>query len=152
MPRAATPPAVDLNNPRLLVSDFDRSWKFYTKTLGLSIVNGDGSPPYGEVGSSERFVGIFLREAMNDLLGPAPVGHEPVDAFLLVFEVPDVDRTHARLVRANVPIRIGPTDRPLWGLRTVHLRDPDGNLVELYTRLAPPRKPKRATASARRAR
>jgi catechol 2,3-dioxygenase-like lactoylglutathione lyase family enzyme len=133
---ARTPaPPIDLNNPRLLVRDFAQSWKFYTKTLGLAVVNGDGSPPYGEVGSRDRFVGIFLREAMAELVGPTRAGRAPTDPFVLVFEVPNVDRTHASLVRARVPVVIGPTDRPMWGLRTIHLRDPDGNLVELYTRL-----------------
>jgi catechol 2,3-dioxygenase-like lactoylglutathione lyase family enzyme len=154
--RAPKPSAIDLNNPRLLVLDFERSWKFYTRTLGLKPVGGDGAPPYGEVGSSERFVGIFLRAAMDDLLGPAVAGAGPKDAVSLVFEVPDVDERFAALRAADVEILIGPTDRPLWGLRTLHLRDPDGNLVELYTRLPPPPKAKatrkRATGSARRSR
>jgi catechol 2,3-dioxygenase-like lactoylglutathione lyase family enzyme len=147
-------PAIDLNNPRLLVLDFERSWKFYTKTLGLPPVSGNGTPPYGEVGTSERFVGIFLRAAMDDLLGPALAGAAPRDAVSLIFEVPDVDERFEALRGADVEILIAPTDRPLWGLRTLHLRDPDGNLVELYTRLAPPpkAKPKRATGSARRSR
>jgi lactoylglutathione lyase len=152
MARRTAPSAIELNNPRLLVYDFARSWNFYTKTLGLPAVSGDGSPPYGEVGTAKRFVGIFLRGAMDDLLGPAAAGAGPKDAFSLVFEVNDVDRTYAALRDADVEILIAPTDRPLWGLRTLHLRDPDGNLVELYHRLAPPRGAKRAKASARRAR
>ncbi|MFI5414125.1 MAG: VOC family protein [Candidatus Lutacidiplasmatales archaeon] len=128
-------PSIDLNNPRLLVRDYARSWKFYTKTLGLAPVSGDGTPPYGEVGSSQRFVGLFLRGAMDDLIGPAGALSDAPDRFSLVFEVPDVDRTLARLERADVSIEIGATDRPLWGLRTIHLRDPDGNLVEIYSRL-----------------
>lgn len=111
-------------------------------------MSGDGTPPYGEVGSSERFVGLFLRGAMDEWLGPAgPIADAP-DRFSLVFEVPDVDRTLDRLEKAEVAIEIGATDRPLWGLRTVHRRDPDGNLVELYTRLRPvPRRPARKRAT-----
>ncbi len=127
--------AIDLNNPRLLVRDFRRSWAFYTKSLGLRAVNGDGTPPYGEVGSSDRFVGLFAAAAMPEGLKPAKARRIWGDAFALVFEVPDVDRVHSRLRRARVSVLIGPTDRSLWGLRTLHLRDPDGNLVELYTRL-----------------
>jgi catechol 2,3-dioxygenase-like lactoylglutathione lyase family enzyme len=152
MPRRTPAPPIDLNNPRLLVYDFARSWNFYTKTLGLRAVSGDGSPPYGEVGSTERFVGIFLRGAMDDLLGPAAAGAGPKDAFSLIFEVPDVDRTYESMRDADTEILIAPTDRPLWGLRTLHVRDPDGNLVELYTRLPPPPRPRRPRASARRAR
>ena len=154
MARPPKPPAIDLNNPRLLVLDFERSWKFYTRTLGLKPVSGDGTPPYGEAGSSERFVGIFLRAAMDDLLGPALAGAGPKDAVSLIFEVPDVDERFETLRAADVEILVAPTDRPLWGLRTLHLRDPDGNLVELYTRLPsrPKARPKRARGSARRSR
>lgn len=147
-------PAIDLNNPRLLVNDFARSWAFYTTTLGLSPVSGNGEPPYGEVGSPERFVGLFSRAAMDELIGPAKPDVPNPDRFSLVFEVPEIDRTHRLLVAAGVAIEIGPTDRPMWGLRTIHFRDPDGNLVEVYHRLPPkpaPR-PRRSTASARRAR
>ncbi|WP_343423381.1 hypothetical protein [Candidatus Flexifilum breve] len=28
-----------------------------------------------------------------------------------------------------------PTNRPDWSMRTVHFRDPDGNLVELFSGL-----------------
>ncbi|MCI4325893.1 MAG: VOC family protein [Thermoplasmata archaeon] len=124
-------PPLDLNKPRLLVRDFRRSWTFYTKTLGLRAIGGDGTPPYGEVGSPDRFVGRFLRTAMEGVLGPARPVRRATDAFALVFEVPDVDRTYARLRRAKVPILVAPTDRTLWGLRTVQHRAPDRNLVEL---------------------
>jgi lactoylglutathione lyase len=136
MAKKTQPPKIDLNNPRLLVRDFARSWTFYTKTLGLAPVSGDGTPPYGELGSSERFLGLFSRDAMDELIGPAASLTDAPDKFSLVFEVPDVDRTLGELEKTDVPIEIGPTDRPDWGLRTIHLRDPDGNLVEVYSRLA----------------
>jgi lactoylglutathione lyase len=44
--------------------------------------------------------------------------------------VDDVDAEHARLQRAGVPVLAPPTDRP-WGERTLHVVDPDGNVVEL---------------------
>lgn len=138
-PRAAVP-EVQLNNPRLLVLDFQAAWRFYTQTIGLGTVTGDGSPPYGEVGDDHRFVGLFLRSAMDDLIGPAKARPASDDRISLVFEVPDVDAVHARLMSTGVPFVQPPTDRKEWGLRTAHLRDPDGNLVELYTRLKAPAK------------
>ena len=132
-----TPPPVQLNNPRILVHDFSASWRFYRETIGLAAVTGDGTPPYGELGDSEHFVGLFLRAAMDDLLGPAQARAAPEDRITLIFEVPDVDATHSRLTSMGVPFVFPPTDRKEWGLRTAHLRDPDGNLVELYTRLKP---------------
>ena len=136
-PAPSPTPPVQLNNPRILVRDFQASWRFYRETIGLGKVLGDGTPPYGELGDSEHFVGLFLRAAMDDLLGPAPARPAPEDRITLIFEVPDVDETHSRLTSMGVPFVFPPTDRTEWGLRTAHLRDPDGNLVELYTRLKP---------------
>ena len=42
----------------------------------------------------------------------------------------DVDREHAWLQGAGVPVLAPPTDRP-WGERTLHIADPDRNVVEL---------------------
>jgi catechol 2,3-dioxygenase-like lactoylglutathione lyase family enzyme len=134
-PTQTTRPVIALNNPRILVRDFARSWAFYTETLGLAPVFGDGTPPYGEVGDTTHFVGLFRRSEMTPELGPPVTSQRPDNRVSLVFEVPNVDATHAHLVRLGVEILSGPKDRPAWGLRTVHLRDPDGNLIELFTRL-----------------
>jgi lactoylglutathione lyase len=134
-PVQTTRPAIALNNPRVLVRDFARSWAFYTETLGLAPLLGDGTPPYGEVGDRTHFIGLFRRSEMTAELGPPVISPRPDNRVSLVFEVPNVDATHAHLVRLGVEILAGPKDRPAWGLRTVHLRDPDGNLIELFTRL-----------------
>jgi lactoylglutathione lyase len=44
--------------------------------------------------------------------------------------VDDVDSEHERLRAAGVRVLAPPTDRP-WGERTLHVADPDGNVVEL---------------------
>jgi lactoylglutathione lyase len=50
--------------------------------------------------------------------------------------VDDVDTEHERLRGEGVRVLAPPTDRP-WGERTLHVADPDGNVVEL-TRPKPP--------------
>ena len=42
----------------------------------------------------------------------------------------DVDAEHERLRSAGVRVLAPPSDRP-WGERTLHVADPDGNVVEL---------------------
>jgi lactoylglutathione lyase len=44
--------------------------------------------------------------------------------------VDDVDSEHERLLAVGVRVLAPPTDRP-WGERTLHIADPDGNVVEL---------------------
>ncbi len=48
---------------------------------------------------------------------------------MLVLEVDSVDDYVERLADRVVA---GPEDRPDWGGRVLHLRDPSGNLIELF--------------------
>ncbi|MBK8019931.1 MAG: VOC family protein [Chloroflexi bacterium] len=54
------------------------------------------------------------------------------DSSLLVFEVDDVDQAVQSLQGKGVSFIAMPTDRPDWGMRTAHFRDPDGNLLEIF--------------------
>jgi len=123
---------------RLLVKDFDKSWRFYRDTLGLTPVKGHGHPPYGEFlsGGKDPILSIFERKRMATAVGLDP-GRYPkgnVGRSALIFAVKDVDAVARRLRRQGVRLLAGPTERPAWGLRTIHLRDPDGYLVEIYSR------------------
>jgi len=137
----ARPNPLQLYNVRLLVKDFDRSWRFYRDTLGLTPNQGHGQPPYGEfVANGRPIVSIFDRKLMAKATGLAS-GRYPmtnVGRSALVFEVTDVDAVAARLRRKGVRLLQGPTDRPMWRLRTIHLRDPDGYLVEIFHNLPAP--------------
>jgi lactoylglutathione lyase len=54
------------------------------------------------------------------------------DPVCLIFSVENVDAAYAELQAQGVSFVTAPTDHPEWGLRTAHLRDPAGNLIELY--------------------
>jgi lactoylglutathione lyase len=60
-----------------------------------------------------------------------PARAEAQDAVCIVFGVDDVDAAERRLEAAGVPIVVGATDRAAWEVRTLHVRDPDGRLVEI---------------------
>ena len=82
-----------------------------------------------------HFLAIFDRQRMAEALETT---HKPKDVdcqdrVALIFEVKDVDATYNHLKKQGLKFVTKPTDRPAWGLRTSHLRDPDGNLIELYT-------------------
>ena len=84
-------------------------------------------------------VELMSRDAFAAALGeatpaPAPTGHQTV----LVLGVDDVDAAYADLVGRGAHSVAAPVDRPAWGARSAHLADPDGHLIELYTRLAAP--------------
>jgi len=138
MPARASDP-LRFSHVRLLVKDFARSWKFYRDVLGLTPVKGHGSPPYGEFQASVGAVlSLFERSRMAEAVGLAP-GRYPAGAVgrsAVIFEVKDVDAAARRLRGRGVRLLCGPTDRPAWQLRTIHLRDPDGYLIELYSPLS----------------
>ena len=56
---------------------------------------------------------------------------------MVSFSVDNVDETFAALKAKGVTFINEPTDMPDWGMRTLYLRDPEENLIELFTPLAP---------------
>jgi uncharacterized glyoxalase superfamily protein PhnB len=51
---------------------------------------------------------------------------------ILEFRVADVDREYRRL-QGLVKTWVKPPTTQPWGTRSIHFRDPDGNLVDFYT-------------------
>jgi len=124
---------VKLDNVRLLVSRFDECFRFYRDAMGLEVTWGEEGEHYASFRAEGGGLAIFDRKAMADAVG---AGHLPShaigqDRVALVFEVRNVDAAIARLRAAGVPLVTEPKDRPDWGIRTAHLRDPDGTLIEL---------------------
>jgi catechol 2,3-dioxygenase-like lactoylglutathione lyase family enzyme len=46
-----------------------------------------------------------------------------------------VDEVYELVKEQNGIVVTQPQDRPDWGIRTAHFRDPDGNLIEIYNNL-----------------
>ena len=113
----------------LFVSDLERSVAFYRDVLGLPF--RFASESYAEFATDGAKFSLFARSHLPQLIGrEAPPGEAPWPQGEVAFFVDDVDAEHERLARAGVRILAPPTDRP-WGERTLHVADPDGNVVEL---------------------
>jgi predicted enzyme related to lactoylglutathione lyase len=54
---------------------------------------------------------------------------------MISFEVENVDEMYKSLLAKDVTFINQPTYMPDWGMRVVHLRDPEENLIELFTPL-----------------
>ena len=121
-----------LTHVRLLVSDMGASFRFYKDTLGLP-TSWEENPGYAEfeVGP-DTALAIFPRAEMAEAVELRPAGG---DGAVVVLAVEDVDAAVEEL-RARGAVLDPPFDRPDWGIRTAHVRDPDGNLVELYHDIA----------------
>jgi lactoylglutathione lyase len=125
--------ALNLTNVRLLVQDIGASVRFYRDKLGFELVFGDEDDVYAEFKAGNATLGLFKQELMSEVSGVShlPASANVQDRGLLFFAVPDVDAACAELEARGITFVGPPTDRPDWGLRTAHFRDPDGNLIEI---------------------
>ena len=124
-------------NTRLLVRDFPASFSFYRDVLGFAPVLGDETDVYAEFEAGGTILALFPRDFMAGVLGTTgkPAASDGQDAAAFVFVVEDVDQAYAELGAKGVAFLTAPEDRPDWGIRTAHFRDPDGNLLEIYSSL-----------------
>ena len=115
-----------LTHVRLLVDDVPGCVAFYRDLLGFEVSEDFGN--YVQLGTGEVALAVFLRKGQEDAIGLEPAG----DRSLLGLEVDSVDGAANEYAAQVVG---GPSDQPDWGLRVVWLRDPAGNLLELYERI-----------------
>ena len=113
----------------LFVSDLERSIAFYRDVIGLPF--RFASESYAEFATEGAKFSLFARSRLPLLIGrEAPAGEVPWPQGEVAFFVDNVDSEHERLIALGVRVLAPPTDRP-WGERTLHVADPDGNVVEL---------------------
>ena len=124
---------------RLMVDGFNTCFRFYLDTIGLpTTYPPEASGPYAEFAlGGDKYLGLFERGLMQDALdAPAAAARErSSDRVALCFEVADVDVEAKRLAALGVEIVVAPRDHEPWGMRTTYVRDPAGNLIELYSGL-----------------
>ena len=124
--------ATELTHIWLLVEDMPRARAFYRDTLGIELLNDLGE--YVEFKPSPSFyLALFTRNAF-ELGEPAiPVAPASGQRAVLALQVDALDAFYVRLREQGADIVSTQTNHAEWGLRTVFLRDPDGNLICLYT-------------------
>ena len=127
------------SNVRLLVKDYKKCFKFYTEQLGLEPAWGDADGCYASFKVAEGIEGFAL--FVSDFMAPAVGNTEKAQACdcreksMISFEVENVDDSYQVFLAKGIKFINQPTDMPDWGMRVVHLRDPEENLIELYTPL-----------------
>lgn len=128
-----------LTHIRLLVVDMDACFRFYRDVMGFEVLWGREGGGYAvfETGGGISLA-IFPRQEMAESVGTAeaPVEVECQDRALLIFGVEDLEATVAGLRARGAEFVRGVEDHADWGIRTAHLRDPAGTLIELNSPLA----------------
>lgn len=117
---------------RLLVSNFRECFRFYRDIMGFPPGYGTENDTYADFLVGETNISLFDLEEMSRALGTSdkPARPDAQDSICLTFGVESVDAFYQMLRRESVPILAPPTDHPDWGIRTLHFRDPAGNLIE----------------------
>lgn len=128
------------SNVRLLVKDYKKCFKFYSEQLGFEPLWGDENGCYASFKVADGIEGlaIFVSDFMASAVGNdekiQPIGYR--EKSMVVFEVENVDDTYQAFSEKGISFINEPTDMPDWGMRVVHLRDPEENLIEFFTPLA----------------
>ncbi len=127
-----------LTHIRLLVKDFDACFRFYRDVMSFEVLWGEEGSGYADFHAGANVhLALFGRQAMAKAIGAADVPLEAncQDRAMLIFEVNDLEATVAQLKAKGAQFVTGIEDHPGWGIRTAHLRDPDGTLIELNSPL-----------------
>jgi catechol 2,3-dioxygenase-like lactoylglutathione lyase family enzyme len=106
--------------PILNVRDLKASQRYYRDVLGFKVDWEDGEP--SDFGSVSRGHGVlFMCQQCQGQPG----------AWVMLF-AQDVDRLHREFVAKQALIRMPPRNMP-WGLRELHVTDPDGHVLRFAT-------------------
>jgi predicted enzyme related to lactoylglutathione lyase len=110
--------------PIIVTNDLDRLLAFYTGLLGAHEVMRfpDDGPVF--------YVGLALGDSELGLSSDASVVAGEPGRMLLSIDVPDVDVLLQRVEPLGGSAPAPANDMP-WGQRVAHIKDPDGNVVNL---------------------
>jgi uncharacterized glyoxalase superfamily protein PhnB len=119
----------------LTVHDMGAALAFY-RHLGLDIAEGQDSEPYVEVITPNGYRISWNTVEMVKGIDPTwvePVGHRMGLAFKCASPA-EVDALHDAVVAAGHASHKAPWDA-FWGQRYAVVKDPDGNLIDLFAPL-----------------
>ena len=106
---------------------------FYTRGLGMTLETFGAGRKALRFGDQKFNLHQAGDKTTTDIYARAPTSGS-LDLCLLA-AVP-LDHVIAKLTKEQIPIELGPTRRTgaRWPIRSIYLRDPDGNLIEISER------------------
>ena len=115
---------------RVVTPDIERLVAFYQRLSGIEAVHlADGFAEMRFEGSTLAISSEHLIRLFNTGAATAAANQSAI----LEFEVQDVDAVFERMKASGTTVVMPATLMP-WGNRSLLLRDPDGNLVNLFSR------------------
>src|SRR4051812_47761801 len=116
---------------RIVTQDVARLSAFYER---LTSARSSGNDNYLEFEGPQIALAISDEQAVRRH-GIALAAAGSNQTVILDFEVADVDQERERISGFVTDIVMEPTNQP-WGNRSMVFRDPDGNLINMFTPLA----------------
>ncbi len=126
------------NNIRLLVNDFDKCFSFYNDILELECTWGEIGDNYASFNIGlPSGLALFKAELMENAIHKAESGLKQNlhDKFVIIVQVDNIDEKYESLQIRGVEFLTAPKDMVAWGIRVAHFRDPENNLIEIFSEL-----------------
>ncbi|MDR7210204.1 VOC family protein [Flavobacterium piscis] len=126
------------SNIRLLVNDFDKSFTFYKNILGLECTWGKLGDNFASFNIGyPSGLALFKAELMNIAINNAEAKQNEIlqDKIAIIVQVNNVNETYNSLQSKGIKFLTEPKDMTAWGIRVTHFRDPENNLIELFSDL-----------------
>ena len=117
---------MNLVSLRIITDDVARLADFYERVIGATAAR------QGEVFAELRTASGTLAMGSATTVGPGAARPGDNNSVIIEFLVDDVDAEFVRLQDVVADLVQPPTTMP-WGNRSILFRDPDGNLVNLFT-------------------
>jgi uncharacterized glyoxalase superfamily protein PhnB len=114
----------------LITENVPKLVSFYEKIFSAQAV---GDEQHSELTIGGLSLAIFSEAGMEQM-APGSMDGAGSGSFTIGFEVEDVDSEYERLQPFRVPIVKPPQTHP-WGSRAFWFRDPDGNILDIYSRV-----------------
>lgn len=119
-----------LINTCLITNDVPRLTEFYRRVLRIQPKTTGAD--YAEFPTGAGVLAIFSAAAQEKYI---PRSAQPANnrSAILEFRVDDVDKEYARL-KSFVEVWVKLPATTPWGTRSTYFRDPDGNLLDFFSR------------------
>jgi predicted enzyme related to lactoylglutathione lyase len=124
---------MNLVSVRVITADIKRLVGFYERVTGVTATWFTGD--FAEIGTAAATLAVGSTRTVA-LFGEGAARAAANQSVIIEFLVEDVDQAYRDLAGVTGEVVQAPTTMP-WGNRSLLFRDPDGNLVNLFTPVTP---------------